>query len=159
MAKRLSCLIAGHQSAPGGLEWLPSSSPKALDAHWPGEDDNRPASFFPTGLVEPKCWYLKNGGVGWKHGGASLQVAHHNLTWHLLFPNNIGIVWEVEGNGEAHVSSIGDIDGYNSIRLSLHIAAVAHQPFTSFFWEFQTKWQWNHLVLKMEILIDQNQGC
>ena len=88
MAKRLSWLVAGHQSAPGGL--------KALDTHWPGEDDNRPASFFPTGLVEPKCWYLKNGGVGWKHGGASLQVAHHNLTWHLYFPNNIGIVWEVK---------------------------------------------------------------
>ena len=76
---------------------------KHFDTHCPGEDDYRPASFFPTGLVEPKCWYLKNGGVGWKHGGASLQVAHHNLTWHLHFPNNIGIgiVWEVEGNGEA----------------------------------------------------------
>ena len=33
MAKRLSCLIAGHESAPGGLEWLPSSSAKALDTH------------------------------------------------------------------------------------------------------------------------------
>ena len=61
-----------------------------------------PASFFPTGLVESKCRYLKNGGVGWKHGGASLQNAHHNLTWHLHFPNNIGIVWEGGlGNGEA----------------------------------------------------------
>ena len=160
MAKRLSCLITGHQSVPGGLEWLPSSSPKALNTHWPGEDDNRPASFFPTGLVEPKCWYLKNGGVGWKHGGASLQVAHHNLNWHLHFPNNIGIVWEAGGNGEARVFSIADVAGYNSIPcLSLHIAAAAQHRFTSFFQKFQTKRHWNHLVLKMEILIDQNQGC
>ena len=56
-----------------------------------------------------------------------------------MLSNKFGIVWEVGGNGEAHVNSIGDIDGYNSIRLSLHIAAVAHQPFTSFFREFQTK--------------------
>ena len=76
---------------------------KHFDTHWPGEDDYRPASFFPTGLVEPKCWYLKKGGVGWKHGGASLQVNHHNLNWHLHFPNNIGIVWEAGGNGEARV--------------------------------------------------------
>ena len=26
MAKRISWLVAGHQSAPGVLEWLPSSS-------------------------------------------------------------------------------------------------------------------------------------
>ena len=78
--------------------------------------------FFPTGLVEPKCWYLKNGGVGWKHGGASLQVVHHNLTWHLLFPNNIGVVWEVEGNGEARVFSIADVAGYNSRYNSIIIA-------------------------------------
>ena len=113
---------------------------KHFVTHWPGKDDDRPASFFPTGLVEPKCWYLKNGGVGWKHGGASLQVAHHNLTWHLLFPNNIGIVWEVEGNGEARVFSIADVAGYNSIPcLSLHIAAAAQHRFTSFFQKFQTK--------------------
>ena len=44
-----------------------------------------PRPFFQPALlniVEPKCWYLKNEGVGWKHGGASLQIAHHNLTWH-----------------------------------------------------------------------------
>ena len=27
---------------------------KHFDTHWPGEDDYRPASFFPNGLVEPK---------------------------------------------------------------------------------------------------------
>ena len=59
MAKRLSCLIAGHQSAPGGLEWLPSSSKKHFDTHWPGEDDYRPTSFFPNGLVEPKVLVSK----------------------------------------------------------------------------------------------------
>ena len=30
MAKRLSWLVAGHQSAPGVLEWLPSSSTSIL---------------------------------------------------------------------------------------------------------------------------------
>ena len=30
MAKRLSLLIAGHQSAPGGLEWLPSGLKSTL---------------------------------------------------------------------------------------------------------------------------------
>ena len=68
---------------------------------WKMTIDPRP--FFPTGLVVPKSWYLKDGGVGWKRGCASLQVAHHNLTWHLCFPNKIGIVWEVGGNGEARV--------------------------------------------------------
>ena len=43
---------------------------------------------------------------GWKQGCTSLQVAHHNLTWHLYFPNKICIVREVVGNGEARVNSI-----------------------------------------------------
>ena len=39
-----------------------------------------------------------------------------------VFPNNIGIMWEVEGNGEARVFSIADVAGYNSIPcLSPHI--------------------------------------
>ena len=37
--------------------------------------------------------------------------------------------------------------------------AAAQHRLTSFFQKFQTKRHWNHLVLKMEILIDQNQGC
>ena len=107
---------------------------KHFDTHWPGEDDYRPASFFPSCLVEPKCWYLKKGRVGWKQGCALLQVAHHNLTWHLYFPNKIDIVWEIGGNGEACVFSSADVAGYNSIRcLSLHIAAAAQHRFTSFF--------------------------
>ena len=53
--------------------------------------------------------------VGGKQGGTSLQGAHHNLTWQLYFPNKIGVMWEVGGSGEAHVSSIGDVDGYNHI--------------------------------------------
>ena len=92
--------------------------------------------FIPTGLVEPKCWYLKNEGVGWKQGCTSLQVAHHNLTRNLYFPNKIGIVWEVGGNGKAGVNSIADVDGYNSIRcLSLHITAAAHHRFYFLFSE------------------------
>ena len=30
-----------------------------FDAHWPGEDDYRPARFFPNGLVEPKVLVSK----------------------------------------------------------------------------------------------------
>ena len=109
MAKRLSWLVAGHQSAPGVLEWLPSSS-KSILTHI----------------------------VGWKQGCASLQVAHHNLTWHLYFLNKLGIVLEVGGNGEARVFSIADVAGYSSIFcLSLHIAATAQHRFTSFFRNFK----------------------
>ena len=28
--------------------------------HWPGEDDYRPASFFPNSWLNQKSWYLKN---------------------------------------------------------------------------------------------------
>jgi len=60
------------------------------------------------------------------------------LNWHLHFPNNIGIVWEAGGNGEARVFSIADVAGYNSIPgLSLHIAAAAQHRFTSFFRNFK----------------------
>ena len=52
--------------------------------------------------------------LGEKNREPSLQVAHHNLTWHLHFPNNIGIVWEVGRNGEARVFSIADVAGHNS---------------------------------------------
>ena len=51
-------------------------------------------------------------------------------------------MWEVGGSGEAHVSSIGDVDGYSHIvyiiRLSLHFAAVARQPFSSALKIFKT---------------------
>ena len=50
-AKLGHTVIAGHQSAPGGLEWLPLSSKNInFGSHWPGEDDFRPASFFPKRL-------------------------------------------------------------------------------------------------------------
>ena len=65
-----------------------------------------------------------------------MQVAHHNLTRNLYFPNKICIVWEVGGNGKAGVNSIADVDGYNSIRcLSLHITAAAHHRFYFLFSE------------------------
>ena len=95
-----------------GLKWN-------FETHWPGEDDDRPTSFFPTGLFEPKGWCLKIGSVGWKRGCTSLELVHRNLTWHLYFPNKIGFAWEVGGNGEARVNSIGDFDGYHSIQKKL----------------------------------------
>jgi len=49
----------------------------------------------------------------------------------LYFPNKLGIVWEVGGNGEARVFSIADVAGYSSIFcLSLHIAATAQHQTT-----------------------------
>ena len=58
----------------------------------------------------------------------------------MYFPNKIGIVSEVGGNGEARVVSIADAAGYKSIRcLSLHIAAAAQHLFTFFFQKLQTK--------------------
>ena len=52
----------------------------------------------------------------------------------LYFPNKIGIVWAVGGNGEARAISIADVAGYNSIHcLSLRVAAAAQHWFTSFF--------------------------
>ena len=37
-----------------GSRMVASKLQKHFDTHWPGEDDYRPASFFPNGLVEPK---------------------------------------------------------------------------------------------------------
>ena len=64
---------------------------KHFDTHWPGEDDYRPASFFPNGLVEPKCWYLKNvqkdvecrrGVKGWLSGSVGLAYSWPSVsTW------------------------------------------------------------------------------
>ena len=143
----VSLVISQHWVSTCGSRMVAFEAKKHFGTHWPGED---PRPFIPTGLVEPKCWYLKNEGFCWKQGCTSLQVAHHNLTRNLYFPNKIGIVWEVGGNGKAGVNSIADVDGYNSIRcLSLHITAAAHHRFASFFQKVQTKRHWNHLVLKI----------
>ena len=97
--------------------------------------------------------------VGGKQGGTSLQGAHHNLTWQLYFPNKIGVMWEVGGSGEAHVSSIGDVDGYSSVRLSLHIASGCSCSSTCYLAFKVISVSLGHMVLKMEILIDQTRGA
>ena len=58
-AKLESWAIAGHQSAPSRQLWFQSRMvafklETHFDMHWPGEDDNRPASFLSRGLVAPK---------------------------------------------------------------------------------------------------------
>ena len=60
MAKRISCLIAGHQSAPGVLEWLPSSSKSSLTRIDLGKMIIDPRPSFQTVWLNQKCWYLKN---------------------------------------------------------------------------------------------------
>ena len=59
MAKRLSWLVAGHQSAPGLLDWLPSSSKSILTRIHLGKMmiDTRPS--FQKVWLNQKCWYLK----------------------------------------------------------------------------------------------------
>ena len=48
---------------------------------------------------------------------------------------------------------------FNTLIIIAHCCSRS-TPFYLLFWQnFQTKWRWNHLVLEMEILIDQNQGC
>ena len=48
---------------------------------------------------------------------------------------------------------------FNTLIIIAHCCSRS-TPFYLLFWQnFQTKRRWNHLVLKMEILIDQNQGC
>ena len=149
MAKRLSWVIAGHQSAPGGLEWLPSSSKRILARIDLGRVIIDPHPSFQTVWLNQKCWYLKNGGVGWKQECASLQAAHHTVTWHLYFPKT-GIVWEVGGNGEAPVNSSVDVVGYDIIQYvvyhctSLQLLSAVLPPF---FQNFQTSdieitWFW-----------------
>ena len=60
MAKRISWLIAGHQSAPGVLEWLPSSSKSILTRIDLGKMIIDPRPSFQTVWLNQKCWYLKN---------------------------------------------------------------------------------------------------
>ena len=60
MAKRLSWLIAGHQSAPGVLEWLPSSSKSTLTRIDLGKMIIDPHPSFQTVWLNQKCWYPKN---------------------------------------------------------------------------------------------------
>ena len=37
---------------------------KHFDTHWPGEDDYRPMSFFPKGLIEPRVLVAKERAEG-----------------------------------------------------------------------------------------------
>ena len=56
----LSWLIAGHQSAPGVLEWLPSCSTSILTRIDLGKMIIDPRHSFQTVWLNQKCWYLKN---------------------------------------------------------------------------------------------------
>ena len=51
---------AGHQSAPGVLEWLPSSSKSILTRIALGKMIIDPPPSFQTVWLKQKCWYLKN---------------------------------------------------------------------------------------------------
>jgi hypothetical protein len=61
---RLSWVMAGHMSAPVGLEWFPASLGNILKRIDLGKMMIDPVVFFPNALVEPKCWYLQNGDDG-----------------------------------------------------------------------------------------------
>ena len=58
--KLLSWVTAGHQSAPVGLEWLPSSSGHILTHIDLGKMNIDPRASFQTVWLNQKCWYLKN---------------------------------------------------------------------------------------------------
>jgi hypothetical protein len=60
MAKRLGLLIAGHQSAPGGLEWLPSGLKRALTRIDLERMIIDPRPSFEAVWLNQKCSYLKN---------------------------------------------------------------------------------------------------
>ena len=60
MAKRLCSLIAGHLSAPGVQDWLPSSSKSRLTRIGLGKMIIDPRPSFQTVWLNQNCWYLKN---------------------------------------------------------------------------------------------------
>ena len=67
MSKRRNCVIAGHQSAPVGLELLPSGFKGILTRSDLGKDDNdRPATFFPNGLLKANVLVSKECAEGWR---------------------------------------------------------------------------------------------
>ena len=81
-----------------------------------------PCPSFQVAWLNQKCWYLKNGGVGWEQGCTSLEIALSTGCESCAFQTTF--VWEVGGNGEARVTSIADVAGYDLIRcLSAHMAA------------------------------------
>ena len=57
-------IIAGHQSAHGGLEWLPLGSKIILSHIDLGKMISDPRRSFQTVWLNKECRYLKNGGVG-----------------------------------------------------------------------------------------------
>ena len=87
MAKRIGWLIAGHQSAPGVLEWLPSSSKSILTRIDLGKMIIDPRPSFQTVWLNQKCWYLKNvqkdvecrrDAKGWLSGSGWLIAGHQS---------------------------------------------------------------------------------
>ena len=128
-------MVAGHQSAPVGLEWLPSGLKDSLR-----RIDLGKMILDPVLLSKLFAWI--------KSVGAS----------YLYFPSIIGNVREVGGNGEALVNSTADVAGYNSYVIYhwalLQLSTPSGRLYSR---KSQTKRDWNHLVLKVEILIDQNQ--
>ena len=85
------CVTAGHQSAPGVLEWLPSSSKSILTRIALGKMIIDPPPSFQTVWLNQKCWYLKNvqkdvecrrGVKGWLSGSVGLAYSWPSVsTW------------------------------------------------------------------------------
>ena len=80
-------VTAGHQSAPGVLEWLPSSSKSTLTRIDLGKMIIDPRPSFQTVWLNQKCWYLKNvqkdvecrrGVKGWLSGSVWVTAGHQS---------------------------------------------------------------------------------
>ena len=66
---------------------------KQIDTHWPGEDDYRPASFFPNGLVEPKLLVPKERAEGCRMLKGCQRMAKR-LCW--LIAGHLSAPWVLE---------------------------------------------------------------
>ena len=80
-------VTTGHQSAPGVLEWLPSSSKSILTRIDLGKMIIDPPPSFQTVWLNQKCWYLKNvqkdvecrrGVKGWLTGSVWVTTGHQS---------------------------------------------------------------------------------
>ena len=88
MAKRISLGYSWPSVSTWGSRMVAFKLQKHFDTHWPGEDDYRPASFFPNGLVEPKvlvpkecaegCRMQKGWSKGWLSGSVWVTAGHQS---------------------------------------------------------------------------------
>ena len=65
--------MAGHMSAPVGLEWSPPSFKNSLKRIDLVKIKIDPV-FFQTPWLNQKCWHLQNGDDGWKHAQRDVEV-------------------------------------------------------------------------------------